>query len=419
MFTDIVGYTSLTQSNESMALGLLEKHRGLIRPLFAKHRGREVKTIGDAFLVEFASALEATECAIEIQKILREYNQNAAEKVLIRIGIHVGDVIEKRGDVYGDAVNIASRIEPFAKGGEVCISEQVHDQVRNKVGLVFIKLETVTLKNVNQPIDLYRLVMPWEGTPSEEAGGLDKHRIAVLPLKNMSPDPNDEFFAEGMTEELITTLSKVGQLTVLARTSVMQYKNTIKRISSIARELNTGTLIEGSVRKASNKVRITVQLLDGATEGHVWAENYDRQLDDIFSIQSEIAKSVSEALKVQLFSGEEKRLDRKATESSSAYVRYLSGRAALHNRNRQDLLNAKRFFEDAISEDGGFAMAYVGLADAYFLLGEYFFMPMAEALQKSNEALTKALSIDENLAEGRTALANSLQHDYKFAEAIR
>ena len=187
MFTDMVGYTSITQNNESLALKLLERQRDLVRPVLLRYGGREIKTIGDAFLVEFSSALQATECAFEIQKVLHEYRDSTSDKINVRIGIHVGDVIHSQGDVYGDAVNIASRIEPLAKGGGICISGQVYDQVRNKISYRITKVETVPLKNVALTIDVYRLELPWEKVDGYTNGELSANRIAVLPFVNISP----------------------------------------------------------------------------------------------------------------------------------------------------------------------------------------------------------------------------------------
>jgi len=421
MFTDIVGYTALSQQNEKAALEMLQAHNNLIRPILERFRGREVKTIGDSFLVEFDSALEATECAAEIQKELAAHNKDDASpgRIHIRIGVHVGDVVHQGGDVFGDAVNIASRVQPLADPDGICISEQVYAQVSNKLPFRFAQMPAQAPKNVKFAVNVYK-VIPVTGQELAQSAALPpRTRVAVLPFTNISHDQQDEYFADGVTEELITAISQVHELKVIARTSTARYKGTPKSVAEIGRELGVGSVLEGSTRMAGNKVRVTAQLIDTSTEEHIWANNYDRQLDDIFSIQSEIAKSVSEALRVQLLSGEVRRLVKRPTTSSSAFVSYLKGRAALHNRREQDLLDAKGFFEDAVASDASFAVAYVGLADTYFLLGEYYSMPFAEAMSKSKDALSKALSIDGNLPEAHVALANWLQHQYRFAEAVK
>ncbi len=406
MFTDLVGFTALGQTNESLALSLLEEHRAVVRPVIAKFRGTEVKTMGDAFLVEFASALEAVKCAIEIQTAMHERNagMDPGRRILMRIGIHVGDVVHSRGDVLGDAVNVASRFEPIAEPGGICISEQVFDHVRNKTNLPLEKLQGKKLKNVNLPVEVYRMVMPWDASAKEEVA-LDSHRVAVLPLKNMSPDPNDEYFADGMTEELITALSTVTELTVIARTSVMQYKNAPKRIADIGRELSVGTIVEGSVRKAGTKVRITVQMIDVKNEGHLWAQNYDRQLDDVFTIQSEVAETVAGALKVRLAESERRRLERGAGADPESFNLYLKGMFYWNKRTPESLKKAVEYFQRSVERDPKFALGHAGLAQAYQVIaGNYYDDPQVY-YPRTKEAALRALSIDDDLAEAHTALA--------------
>jgi len=415
MFTDIVGYTALTQRNESLALTLLEKHRELVRRVMARHRGREVKTIGDAFLIEFASALDATECAVEIQKALGEYNRDAPEKLVVRIGVHVGDVVHERHDVLGDTVNIASRIVPLAEGGGICISEQVYSQVRNKVLYRMERLPTHALKNVQYPVETYEVLL--DSGKDEPASMAPRNRIAVLPLSNISPDPKDGYFADGLTEELITVLSHVQGLRVIARTSVDRYRAREQGVAQIARELRVGSIIEGSVRIAGDRLRVTVQLIDASSEEHLWSENYDRRLNDIFQVQTNIAKRVAEKLRVKLLANEEDRLDRRSVADMSVYKNYLRGRALLAKRKPSEMLEAKQFFEKAIAEDPKYAPALAGLADAYYLLGDYWAMPVDEARQRSREFLTKALKLDPDLAEARASLGLNLASEYRFTEA--
>ena len=286
MFTDIVGYSSLTQKNERLALELLEEHRKIVRPIIARHNGREIKTMGDAFLIEFGSALEATDCAIDMQKSLRDYDQcsTAERRIRLRIGIHVGDVVQRQSDVLGDAVNIASRIEPLAEADGICISQQVYDQIRNKIDRSIEDLGPHQLKNIDYPINVYRILPSWEDSAIAQVR-LDRKRVAVLPFLNISPDPNDAYFADGLTEELMARLSSIRGLKVIARTSIMRYKGTSKSAGEIGKELKSGTVLEGSVRKAANRLRVTAQLIDTTTEEHLWAQNYDRDLEDVFAIQ--------------------------------------------------------------------------------------------------------------------------------------
>jgi adenylate cyclase len=415
MFTDIVGYTALTQKDEKLALGLLEKHRELVRPVVSRHGGREVKTIGDAFLIEFASALEAIECAAEIQNVLSGYNLTAPEKIMLRIGVHVGDVVHKGEDVYGDAVNIASRIQELAAAGGICISEEVYSQVRNKVPYRMDRLPLHTLKNVEYPVEAFRVLSPVEeGVSSLSA---PRNRVAVLPLTNISPDPKDGYFADGMTEELITVLSQVHGLRVIARTSVDHYRGGHQRAAQIGRELGVGSMIEGSVRIAGDRLRVTVQLIDASNEEHLWSENYDRRLDDIFAVQSDIARRVAKNLEVRLMPKEETRLEHRQAAKMTVYKDYLKGRLLLGKRDPTEMMEAKRFFENAISEDPTYAPAYAGLADAYYLLGDYWAMPVDEAHRKSDEILAQALKLDPDLAEARASRARNLSCEYHFREA--
>src|ERR1700722_7388077 len=258
MFTDIVGYTHLSQADESLALELLREHQRLLRPTFTAHGGTEVKTIGDAFLVEFRSALEAVVCAVEMQKRMGERNAEAgpSRRIELRIGIHIGDVVHGPGDIYGDAVNVASRIEPLAEPGGICISQQVFDQIRNKTALEIDKVGDVRLKNIDLPQGVYKINIGGRRSADEKAG--PRERLGVLPFVNISPDPADEYFADGLTEELISKLSEIRGLKVIARTSVMSYKRTGKKVSEIAGELGVGSVIEGSVRKAGDRIRISV-----------------------------------------------------------------------------------------------------------------------------------------------------------------
>jgi len=414
MFTDMVGYTSLTQRNERLALKLLEEQRELLKPQIARHSGKLIKTIGDACLVEFASALEAAECAIAIQKDFHTRNASRAgdSPIVLRIGLHVGDVEPSGGDLYGDAVNIASRIEPRAEPGGICISDQAYDQIRNKVGLPIVRLGSPDLKNVQVPVEIYKVLLPWESSSPQGPLGVDRRRTAVLPLANISPDPKDEYFADGLTEELIAKLSGIPNLKVIARTSVMKYKGSNKGVGEIGQELRVGTMLEGSVRMAANRLRVTVQLIDANTEEHLWAQNYDRKMEDVFEIQSDIASRVAEALMVQFAEREKPETDRRATPSIEAYTLYLKGRHHWNRRSEEGVTLATRFFNQSIEKDPTFVLAYAGLSDCYNVMGHYGYRAPSSVYPKARELAEKALHLDENLAEAHASLAEALMNYY-------
>ena len=408
MFTDIVGYTTISQKNETLSLAILEEQRKLVRPLLARFNGREVKTMGDAFLIEFPSALEAIKCAYEIQKAARKFNISTSKDqgINLRIGIHLGDVVESDGDISGDAVNVASRIGPFSEKGGVTLSRQVYDQVQNKFELPLISIGTKILKNVHNPVEMYKIALPWSDEKISPLPNTDRSRLAVLPFASISPSTSDEYFADGMTEELISTLSRIRSLGVIARTSIIRYKGLDKPVTDIGRELNVGTILEGSVRVAGKKLRITAQLIDVASEEHLWSETYDRELEDVFAIQTDIARRIAKELKLKIRRSETLRLEKKATRIPEAYSLYLKGRHALNTRTEKGLNQAILHFKSAIKQDPKFALAYTGLADAYSFLAGYSLesVPPKEGFPKAAAAAEKALGLDPNLAEAHASL---------------
>jgi adenylate cyclase len=431
MFTDMVGFTALTQRNEDLALELLEEQRRLIRSLLAKYKGREVDTIGDGFLVEFVSSLDAVRCAVEIQSALKHKNAKHSEerRIWIRIGIHLGDVVHSGAKVAGDAVNVASRIEPLAPPGGICITAQVYASVVNKVDYVFKSLGIPELKNVVMPIEVFRVAGFGQSVirPTQIKTMMPTDRVAVLPFTNISMNPGDEYLADGMTEEMITSVSKMKGLRVIARTSVMRYKGTHKPIAEIGRELNVGSVLEGSVRKAGDKIRISVQLVDTLNEEPQWTREYDREIRDVFAVQSDIARHVAEALRNHLLGGATERAERNVTSSSEAYTNYLRGRQLWNNRTEQSLKKSISFFENSLRNDGNYAQAYTGLADSYATLAFLEFMAPHEAYPKAKEAVERALALDAQLAEAHTSLGLiKFQYDWdwqgaerEFREAIR
>jgi adenylate cyclase len=407
MFTDVVGFTRLSQANESLALELLEEHRSLLRPTFLTHGGVEVKTMGDAFLVEFRSALDAVLSAVETQQKMKERNLEVppTRKLELRIGIHVGDIVHEASDIYGDAVNIASRIEPLAEPGGVCISQQVFDQIRNKTKLDIEKVGEVELKNVELPVAVYRVKLPGEerstgGQPRYQESG-PRERLAVLPFVNISFDPNDEYFADGLTEELIARLSEVKGLKVIARTSVMNYRRKEKKISEIAAELRVGSVIEGSVRKAGDRIRISVQLIDPRTEEHLWSSNYDSKLGDIFAIQSDVASKVAAALSAGFFSGE----TRKETHDIEAYTLYLRAMHLSYDTNEASTKETLTLLQRSVAKDPTFARGYAGLADAWRARGIMGYEDFLTAAKNAEAAAVKALELDPGLAEAHSSMA--------------
>lgn len=420
MFTDIVGFAALTQRDEERALSLLESHNRLLRPIFPRFHGTEVKAIGDSFLVEFESALEAANCALELQRALRSHNDaSPSSPIEVRIGIHLGDVVHSAGDIFGDAVNIASRIEPLAAPGGICVSEAVYEQIRSKLTASFELLPPTDLKNIGQPIGVYRLEPSPDPAPEVEREARPPllHRLAVLPFTNMSPDPQDEFFADGLTEELITELARIPRAEVIARTSVMRYKGAPKGIREVGRELRVDVVLEGSVRKAGDRIRITAQLIDVRSEAHLWADRYDREMRAVFELQTEIATQVADALKVQLQPQDRAALGKQPTPSVAAYELYLKGRQLWWAAGEQNYRNAILYFQKAIALDPNFALAHCGLADSYALLGNHGNMRLGEALAMAEPAARKALALDPTLADAHVSLAPILYNRYDWAGA--
>jgi len=419
MFTDMVGSTAAAQANESEALKLRDEQAALVRPLFSVHQGREIKSMGDGFLAEFDSALRAVQCAIDIQQHLHERNsQPGTARIQLRIGVHLGDVEQRATDIFGDAVNIASRIEPLATPGGVCISGEVFSQVRNKIPNRLEKLEPMTLKNVLFPMEVYRVVLPWTVAEASAASPTPTG-LAVLPFANISPDPKDEYFADGLTEELITALSQLRELRVIARTSVTPYKSTSKGVAQIGAELRVTSILEGSVRKAGNRLRVTAQLIDVGSEGHVWAKTYDRELDDIFAVQSELAKQVAETLKIELHAPEAARLEARPPVQSDSYDAYLKGRAALQDITQPSLEAAKHQFEIAISLDPRNASAHSGLAAVTCMIGWWHTdLHDTKWVETSRRLAARAIELDPTIAEAHSALAQTLwpARDYAAME---
>ena len=357
---DVAGYSRLMGVDEEGTLAALKEDRSKVfDPKIAEHRGRIVKTTGDGALVEFASAVDAVRCAMEILRVIFERNAAIPEdrRIEFRIGINVGDIIIDEGDIYGDGVNIAARLEPLAEPGAICLSDNAYQQVKGKLALEVTDLGERQLKNIAQPVRVYS-VRP-DGAPSRPALPLpDKPSLAVLPFQNMSGDPEQEYFCDGIVEDIITGLSRVKWLFVIARNSTFTYKGRAVDVKQVGRELGVRYVLEGSVRKATDQVRITGQLIDAATGTHVWAERYDRKLDDIFALQDEITLSIVGAIEPSLRMAELERARRKRTDSLDAYDLVLQAQPDANSAMPEAATKALVLLDRALALEPNYALAY-------------------------------------------------------------
>ena len=420
MLTDMVGFSALTQRDERLALRLLREQDRLVLPILRKYHGRKVKSLGDGYLVEFASALDAVRSAVSVQAAAHARNERGGgDGFELRIGIHLGDVVHRDDDVFGDAVNIASRIQPLADPGGVCVSRQVYDQVFNKIGVRLISSGIPELKNISTPIEVYKLDLP-SAHPVRASPRTHEPRVAVLPLANISGRTADEYFVDGMTEELIQTLSKIAGLRVIGRASVMRYKAASATPAEIARELGVSAVVEGGVRKAGNRIRVTARLLDAAGSDTLWSQDYDRTLGDVFALQSEISRRIADSLQVKILGTEREILGRPITASPSAHATYLKGRFQLNLRTEESLRQALGSFGEALKDDPRFALAHAGISDAYSTLAWLEYVRPRSAFPSARKAALRALELDSTLAEAHTALGFvRFLYDRSWVEAER
>ncbi len=430
MFTDMVGFSAAAQRDEGAAIELLEEHRNLLRPVFLEHSGHEIKTIGDGFLIEFASAVAAVECAIEIQTALAKRNADvlAGGELRVRIGIHLGDVLVRDGDIVGDGVNIAARVEPLADPGGVAVTKQVFDQVHNKITQHLIPIGKRKLKNIEESIEVYRLVhdpvTTAEGASDQRKvspSGQHKHKrqksIAVLPFVNLSSEIENEFLSDGISEDLLNALWRIEGLRVAARTSCFAFKGRNEDVRKIGEALGVETVLEGSVRKVDNRLRVTAQLINVDDGFRLWSHSFDREMQDVFAIQDDITSAIVAALRLRLAG--RRRLAKLQTTSTEAYELCLKGRFFWNSRG-VGLSKALHYFELALLEDPDYALALAGLADTYSLLHWYGYLPLVEALPKASAAAKRALQLDPQLAEAHTSLGFCLTHqDWDWTGAER
>lgn len=414
---DMVGYSRLMEADEQGTLARLRTHRiELIDPSIAKNRGSIIKTTGDGMLVEFPSVCDAVACAAEVQQRMRRRNADVApdQRIQFRVGINLGDIIFDDGDIYGSGVNMAARLEQFAGTGDVCISAAVYDQVRRMGELQFEDLGPQQLKNIAEPVQVYRLLLEAEAdaaAPDQETAppgpvAVVKPSLAVLPFANMSGDPEQEFFADGLTEDILTELSRRHELFVISRNSTFVYKGQAVNIRDVAEKLGARYIVEGSVRKAGNRLRVTVQLIDSCNDSHIWAEKYDRTLDDIFEIQDEVTSAIVATLPGRIEAAQQDEVSRKKPSSLAAYECVLAAKVLHHRSTREDNGEAMKLIERAIELDPEYAHAHAWRGCIRGQAWGYGWCDDRDAmLALASESIEKAAAMDDNDADVHRLMA--------------
>jgi adenylate cyclase len=424
---DITGYSRLMGQDEAATVHDLKGHQAVILPLVAHHGGRIMDTAGDGILAVFRSVIGATQCAVAIQTVMAARNKDEPEnrRMLFRIGVNLGDVIHDNTRIYGDGINVAARLEALAAPGGVLVSQAVHDQVRDRLDLAFEDLGEREFKNIARPVRVYRLRTPAESktvpAPGVSLQLPDKPSIAVLPILNMIDDPEQEYFSDGMTEEIITGLAKIPTLFVIARNSTFTYKGKPVKVQEVGKELCVKYVLEGSVRKAGDRVRIAAQLIDIATGHHLWAERYDRDLRDIFALQDEITMKILVALQVKLTEGEQVHLraEKDPTHNLEAYQKVLQGREYLRKSNMDDNTTARQLCEEAIRLDSQYAYAYTMLAWTY--VHEIVYSRpknLGLLIEKATDLVQKSLTLKDSLDFAHALLGVIYLLQRQFEKAI-
>ena len=405
MFTDMVGYTAMMQEDEAHAKLLRDRNRKVLEELTLLHQGKIIQYFGDGTLTVFGSVVEAVLCAIEIQTELKK-----DPVVALRIGIHSGDIVYDDDGIFGDCVNVASRIEASAIGGSILVSRKVYDEISNHKDLIAVSLGFHQFKNVKSPIEVFAiknndLRIP-ETNSIDTLVGINKESIAVLPFVNMSPEVDNEYFSDGITEEILNALAKVDKLLVTSRTSSFAFKGKNVDIREIGKQLAVKTVLEGSVRRIGNRVRVTAQLIETKSGYHRWSESYDRNIEDIFSVQDEIARTISKNLIANLEVSDQKMtLVKSLTTNMDAYNLYLKSSHFWKKWTPLDIRKSLEYLEQAIQLDENFAQGYSALSGCYVYLGAFGQMPSTIAYPKSKEYAQKALHLDYSLPESHLSLA--------------
>ena len=400
---DVVGYSRLMGANETGTLAALKELRtDFIDGKIAEHQGRIVKLTGDGMLVEFPSVVNAVACAAELQRGMRDRNAGVPQdrRIEFRIGVNLGDVIVEGEDIFGDGVNVAARLESIAPVGGITVSQSVRDHVGKRLDLIFEDMGERRLKNID----------------TASAHREERPSIAVLPFINMSGDPEQEYFSDGITEDIITDLSKVSGLFVVARNTAFTYKGKPVKVQEVAKDLGVNFVLEGSVRKAASRVRVTGQLIHGKDGGHVWAERFDRDLTDIFAIQDEITHAIVEQLKVKLLPQEKKVIGQTPTANIEAYTYYLRGRDFFHRHSKRYHQLARRMFAKAVELDPLYARAYAGIANCDSFLVLYYQEDVE--IESILDTSAKALALDDKLAEAHASRGVALSAGQRYEEAM-
>ena len=419
---DVKGYSRLMGDDELATVRTLEAYREMIAEVIRNYSGRVVDSPGDNVLAEFSSVVDAVECAVDIQMEVKAKNQELPEgrKMEFRIGINLGDVIEEGERIYGEGINIAARLEGLAEGGGICISGTAFDQVEGKLGLEFDYLGEQSVKNIMKPIRVYRVKRERGVSDVEISRELplpDKPSIAVLPFINMSGDPTQKYFCDGITEEIITALANIPLLFVIARNSTSFYKGKPIKVQQVGRELGVKYVLEGSVRKVADRIRITAQLIDSTTGGHLWAERYDRNLIDVFDLQDEITLKIITALQMKLARGEQANIWVGATNNLSALEKYCQGLEELWSLGNH--IRAKQFLEEATDLDREFLPPYVSLGWCHML--DYWLNltdPPEPSMEKAFELAKKVIALNDSIAPAHSLLGKICLNKKLYEEGI-
>lgn len=410
MFTDVVGYTALMGSDEQKAFEILRRNRALHGPVIEQYHGRLVKELGDGILATFGSSVDAVRAAVKIQEDCRREGD-----FQLRIGIHLGDILFERDDVFGDGVNIAARIQAAAQPGGIYISEAMRQSIANQADLRIRFVRKVELKNVREPVNLYEVATPGDA-PSAAAvvNETPQQGIAVLPFANLSSDPEQEYFSDGLTEEIISDLSRIQDLLVISRSSVMTLKGTVKRMQEIAGELNVRYVLEGSVRKAGNQLRITAQLIDAVRDAHLWAEKYSGVIDDVFDIQEKVSRSIAEALKLKLTPEADKQIAERPIPNVHAYESYLKARQEILRGSPESMANAFRQIQNALTLVGENDLLLALLGYAHILYFRFVDKSDRSHFAKAREYADRALVLNPECALGHVTQGWVLWTDGKL-----